>query len=530
MIKSLIFIFKYKILKEPINLSYHLREFIKLSKNTQRKVLDKYFEHIDDNFKIESYFDVKEARYYDGHEEVTFFNCYYFDKLSLEHDIYNVKLIDKFKLPEEKINYLINYTLEIIEEDKVSLDVNELVNYLGNIPDRLGKNVRFMKYLIDIDYANVKYLIHNELCPAKQRELIGEAIKRASENKFDSSKFLMNDKKFPSILINNIDFIMYLIKNDVENVKYLNDNFLNRLTVSNRDNLVKDIIYSLKNNKGSIEDIESNAELAIFLNKNEEFVNYMVSVDVDNIKYVDWHNLVDESRDNIIKGIVNKLRNSGQSINIMNYDFRDLFFQNYSFMEYLVSIDFRWIAVNKVNTKDENDKLISIFLEKIKEKKYKFRLSDFLEDGSYLNYNLVENKKMLHYLFSNGVKLVQHINFFNLKSARTVVENLVDELEKTKIDYEFNNEDFIIEGKYPVVLSNSYRFMRYVIDKNFNNIAYIDISMIDKREKMRIINYAFRMVYYIRGKNKSLNFDIDGYFKNSMIINDEYFQECLRSL
>ena len=72
--------------------------------------------------------------------------------------------------------------------------------------------------------------------------------------------------------------------------------------------------------------------------------------------------------------------------------------------------------------------------------------------------------------------------------------------------------------------------MRYVIDKNFNNIAYMDISIIDKREKMRIINYAFRMVYYIRGKNKSLNFDFDGYFKNSMIFNDDYFQECLNSL
>jgi hypothetical protein len=65
--------------------------------------------------------------------------------------------------------------------------------------------------------------------------------------------------------------------------------------------------------------------------------------------------------------------------------------------------------------------------------------------------------------------------------------------------------------------------MRYVIDKDFNNIAYMDISMIDKREKVRIINYAFRMVYYIRGKNKELNFDLDGYFKDSQIIDDEYF-------
>ena len=176
------------------------------------------------------------------------------------------------------------------------------------------------------------------------------------------------------------------------------------------------------------------------------------------------------------------------------------------------------------------DKLIDLFFFFFLNKKYKFKVTDFLEDGTYLNYNLVENKKMFHYLFVNNVSLVQHINFFNLKSSKMVVENLVDELEKTKIDYEFKNDDFLIEGKYPIVLSNSYRFMRYVIDKNFNHIAYMDISMIDKREKMRIINYAFRMVYYIRGKNKSLNFDFDGYFNNSEIINDEYFLECLRNL
>ena len=72
--------------------------------------------------------------------------------------------------------------------------------------------------------------------------------------------------------------------------------------------------------------------------------------------------------------------------------------------------------------------------------------------------------------------------------------------------------------------------MREVIDRNFNNLAYMDISMIDDKNLKRIINYAFRMVYYIRGNNKKLSFDIEGYFKNSAIYQDEYFQECLRSL
>ena len=108
------------------------------------------------------------------------------------------------------------------------------------------------------------------------------------------------------------------------------------------------------------------------------------------------------------------------------------------------------------------------------------------------------------------------------------MENLVNELEKFQGD--FNNDDYLVNGKYPVVLSNSYRFMRYVIYKNFNYLAYIDTSCIDKDMLKRVINYAFRTVYYIRGNDRRLSFDIDGYFRNSMIIDDEYFLECLKCL
>ena len=531
MIKSFIFIMKHKILKDPINLSYLTREFFKLSKNTQRKVLDKYFDKLDEDFNIENYFDTKESRYYDNHEEITFFNCYYFDKLILEFNINNIKLIDKFKLDAEKISYLINYALEMIDEEKIKLVPHNLVNYTDSIPSRLGKNIRFMKYLIDIDYSNIKYMVYNELCPGKQRDLINEAIRRAEQEDYNLNKFLKQDKSLPNILLNNLDFILYLIKNDLENIKYLNVNFLDNLTISDKNNFIKNIIYSLQNNSIGIEYIEKNIELAILLNKNEEFIYYIIKQDINNVKYVDWHNLTDNVKTNIINYITTTLKENNIKFDIMTYPFRDIFFQNYNFMEYLINEDFRWIAINKVNNKEENDKLINLFFDKIENKKYKFKLTDFLEDGTYLNNNLIENKKMLHYLFINKVSLVQHINFFNLKSARSVVENLVDELEKTKIDYEFNNEEFLINDKYPIVLSNNYRFMRYVIDKNFNHIAYIDISMIDKRELKRIINYAFRMVYYIRGKNKNLNFDLhEEYFKKSMIINDDYFKECLRSL
>lgn len=530
MIKAFMFIMKYKILKDPINLSYRTKEFFKLSKNTQRKVLDKYFDKLDADFQIESYFDTKESRYYDNHQEITFFHCYYFDKLSIEHNITNIKLIDKFKLIDEKIDYLINYSLELIKEDNLKINPNDLVNYTDNIPNRLSQNVKFMKYLITNDYYNIKYLTYNELCPAKQRDLILEAITMAEKQPFNLDKFLKQDKTLPNILATNLDFILYLIKQDIENVKYLNEKIIDSQTISNKEKITQTILKSLEKNSLGIDYIEQNSTLASFLNKSEEFINYIITIDIDYIRYVDWHNLTDTNRNKIIDYITNILNKNNLSFDIMKYPFRELFFQNYNFMSYLINKDFRWIAITKVNSKEDNDKLINQFFKEIETKKYKFKLEDFLEDGTYINHNLIENKKMIQYLFNNKVPLVQHINFFNLKSSRLVVENLVNELEKTDLEYEFNNEEFLINGKYPIPLSNSYRFMRFVIDKNFNHIAFIDTSIIDKRELKRIINYAFRMVYFIRGGNKKLNFDFDGYFKNAPILEDEYFKECLRSL
>lgn len=529
MLKSFIFIIKYKILSNPVNLSYHVKEFFKLSKNTQRKVLNKYFDELEDNFEIESCFNTKEARFYNGEEEVTFFNCYYFDKLILEHNLNNIKLIDKFKISDEKVNYLINYALEISEEDGIEINASNLVNYNDELPDRLAKNVRFMKMLVDNDYTNIRYMVYNALAPAKQRDIIKKAIDVANGKEYNLKLFLKRGNMMPGILANNLDFILYLIKNDINNVVYLREKFLSTLTDSSRKEIVNNIVLSV-NNQNEIEMIENNLELSVHLNRNKEFINCMIKFNINNINYVDWHNLTDSMRNDIINKVTEVLKNNDKGFNIMSYPFREMFFQNYSFMEYLINKDFRWLAVSLVNGKDENDRLINLFFARLKVKKYKFKLSDFLVDSEYLNSNLVSNKKMFHYLFTNNVALVQHIDFLNLKNVRGVVDNLVDELEKTGIDYNFCNDDFLIDGKYPVVLSNSYRFMRFVIDKNFNHIAYMDTSMIDKRELKRIINYAFRMVYYIRGKNKKLNFDFDGYFRDSMIINDNYFKECLESL
>ena len=39
----------------------------------------------------------------------------------------------------------------------------------------------------------------------------------------------------------------------------------------------------------------------------------------------------------------------------MKYPFRNLFFENYNFMKYLIDKDFRWIAITKVISKEDNE-------------------------------------------------------------------------------------------------------------------------------------------------------------------------------
>ena len=528
MLKTFMFMLKNKILKSPENLSYCVKDFFKLSKKNQRKVLDKYFKAFSDEVDVVGYFMSNEARYYENEKEINMFSCYYFDKLLIEHDIYNIRYIDKFTLDKEKQEYLINYALYIIKEEKVLLDIKKIVKYTDELPSQLSNNIAFMSYLIKVDCYNVKYLTYNEFSANKVRELIYSSIIEARNHEFDIKKFLKQDGTLPSILAKSVDFILYLVSNDLDNVEYLTDQMLSSQTISSLDQIVKTIIDTLINSGKGLDVIEKNEILSSILNRNERFISYIIQTDISNIRYVDWHNLTDSLKNNIINYIVSVLRDNNIRLNIMKYPFRDIFFQNFSFMKYLMEDDCRWISVSRVNSREESDKLIDLYFKFKEQKKFKFRLIDFLEDGEYINHYLLENKKMFNYIYENNQKMVKHINFFNLERSKVVVENLVNELEKN--EYVFDNDDYLVNGRYPIILSNNYRFMRYVIYKNFNYLAYIDTSCIERDTLKRIINYAFRTVYYIRGNDRRLSFDIDGYFRNSMIIDDEYFLECLKCL
>ncbi len=528
MIKMFIFLLKYKILKNETNLSYHPKEFYQLPKNTQRKVLDKYFNQLGPTFQIDAYFNTKESRYYSSGQEVSFYNCYYFDKKVLELNIKNLNLMDKFKIEENKKEYLIDYSIQKIKEENINLNIKDLLIYPDKLPLALSQSIDFMSYLVELDFSNIKYLTYQEKIMDKQRTLIQLALVKARKQPFSLDNFLKNDKTLPKELKTNFDFILYLIENDIQYVDYLTSSILNNITITSKDILVKTIMKSLEKNPKYLKDVLNHFDLSEELKENLEFIQYILSEDIKNITYINWYHLSPKTRNNIIDFLVKKLEQDQLKINILDYPFYHLFLENQSFMNYLINQDFRWISATRIIEKQENDKLIEKCLKKIKETSYKFKLEDFLEDGVYLNYHLLENKKMVAYLFSNKAPIIKHIDFFHLDNPKNVVENILFSIEKKS--YEFHNEEFLIEDKYPIPLSCSYRFMKYVIDKNFNNLSYINTTLLDKRELKRIINYAFRMVYYIRGENKKLNFDLEGYFKNSDIIQNDYFQECLKSL
>ena len=100
-------------------------------------------------------------------------------------------------------------------------------------------------------------------------------------------------------------------------------------------------------------------------------------------------------------------------------------------------------------------------------------------------------------------------------------------LSETKVyNFEFNNKLFLRKGKYPKQIANNYELMKYIIDQDYNNLAYVDVNNIGNDNLIDIINYAFTKVYYMKIKNSEIDFDIDNIFKNSSIIKHDYFKEC----
>ena len=178
MIEAFLFIFKYKILKDELSLPIHTKEFFKLSDKGKNKVLNKYFNIIDKNFNIDYYFNSEESRYYENGDELSFLNYYYFCKKIIELNIYNIYLIDRFNLDDKKINHLIKYTIKLINEQNIKIDIDRLLVHNNILPTNLSKNIEFMNYLIKIDIYNIKYMSYNKEKSQTQREIIKDVIEK----------------------------------------------------------------------------------------------------------------------------------------------------------------------------------------------------------------------------------------------------------------------------------------------------------------------------------------------------------------
>lgn len=522
MLQTYLFLRKYNIIKEPSNLSIHTKEFFKLNHKVQRKVLDKYFNSLDKNFDINYYFNNKNSFYYYNGKEISFFNSYYFNLKILKYNINNIRLIDKFNIKEDKITTIIN---NILKEPVIKkLDINSLFIYPDELPKRLSSNINFMKYLVDLNYYNIKYITYNQIEPERQRNLIKYSISIASQNKYNKEKFLNSKKQLPTILTNNIDFLLYLIENDLNNITYINEFILNNLTTNDKHRLILSIIKSDLN----INILKENKLLFNYLTKDYNFIIYLIKNNINNITYIDWHNIIDTTKDKIINNIITILKTNHYNFNINNYPFKNIFYQNYNFMLYLIEQNPHNIKYTKLTDKSLNDKLIDIYLDKISTSKDKFNINNYIQEDNYINPYLIQNERMFKYLFSHNNNLIKYINFFNLDNPSLVISYIIKQINNK--EYTFNNNNFIINNKYPIHLSNSYLFMKYVIDENFNNLAYINTSVISNKELHKIIDYSIKVLKQIKGTNKTLSFDIDGYFKDSDIIHNEYFKECLSKI
>ncbi len=524
--KTFLFNLKYKIKKDPKNLGLHCKEFFSLKDNVQKKVLDIYFKNASKKLEIGYYFDNKDARFYDDGREISFFNSYYFCRKIIELNINNISFFDKFKISNSRLEKLFNYTMEIIKKYKIKIKVDKILRYPSNLPVYLSSNVEFMKYLVNFDYYNIKYITRNEEKIEAQREIIRDVINKIKDEEFNIKKFMLDDNVIPDLLINNIDFIIYIISHDIDNINYLDDRILDGLIDKDNKRLVNAIIEYVNCNDIDIRRIFKNRDLGIYLSRNVDFLINIINLDEDNIRYVDFHNMVGSDIKKIINKLALKLVKEDIDFDYQKYPFRNILMKNYMFMAYLIDRDRHNIKYLDIDNEDEVNKVIDIYLNKYR--KCKFDVEDYLDSNGNVKIMFVKNKHMLTYLVRHDNSIFKYIDFDLLDNADSLIEVIIKYMGSKS--FSFNNEAFLRDGRYPILLSNSYLFMREVIYKNFNNLAYIDTTFVDKQILKKIINYACRTVYYLRGNDKRLTFDLDGYFKNSMIIHDEYFRECLKSL
>ena len=199
---------------------------------------------------------------------------------------------------------------------------------------------------------------------------------------------------------------------------------------------------------------------------------------------------------------------------------------------------FKRIVVKKTNKSNISNKTLSEELPVLKENlnfpleeketmlstKFDEKESILPKENIILNKEIYTDRESLSNAIRNDNSYIKNIDF-NYNYNFNIVDLILEEIKI--YNYKFNNEDYLRNGKYPTILSNNHSFMKYVIGKDFNNIFYVDSSNMDKNEINGIINYTFKKVYSLKEKDSNIKFNLDK-FKNSDIVNNNYFIECLK--
>ena len=199
---------------------------------------------------------------------------------------------------------------------------------------------------------------------------------------------------------------------------------------------------------------------------------------------------------------------------------------------------FKRIVVKKTNKSNISNKTLSEELPVLKENlkfpleeketmlstKFDEKESILPKENIILNKEIYTDRESLSNAIRNDNSYIKNIDF-NYNYNFNIVDLILEEIKI--YNYKFNNEDYLRNGKYPIILSNNHSFMKYVIDKDFNNIFYIDSTNMDKNEVNGIINYTFKKVYFLKEKDSNIKFNLDK-FNHSDIVNNNYFIECLK--
>ena len=195
----------------------------------------------------------------------------------------------------------------------------------------------------------------------------------------------------------------------------------------------------------------------------------------------------------------------------------------YSILINRTNIKFIFQLLNKkVRKKNKNkqDKYQIIDLENSLMVGQSMYLYDSFDSDNINNYLDDLDRVKMKIRFNNSV-----IGSINFNKCSDEISDVI--LSETKVyNFEFNNDYFLRKGKYPKQIANNYELMKYIIDQDYNNLAYIDTDNIDKDILIDIINYAFTKVYYMKIKDNNIDFDINNMFKNSKIVKHSYFKEC----